>query len=356
MATRPLLPGISSSVVHTPRLKVRVLTSGPASGAPVVFVDGNISSARFWEETMLALPPQNRAIALDLRGYGETEALPVDATRGVRDWSDDLKALVDTLGLGKFHLVGWSMGGGIAMQYAIDHAPHLLSITLLAPMSPYGFGGTRDTKGTPTTVDFSGSGGGTVNPEFLKRLKEGDRSEESPLSPRNVMRAHYFKPPFRATPEREEVFLDDMLSARTGDDFYPGDMTESPNWPGVGPGTHGINNAMSPKYVNLSAFADISPRPPVLWVRGSDDPIVSDTSFYDFAFLGQIGVVPGWPGAEACPPQPMVSQMRAVLDKYKTNGGAYWEKVIEETAHSPHIEKPDEFNRHLHNHLAQAGG
>jgi pimeloyl-ACP methyl ester carboxylesterase len=343
-------------MVQTPRLRVRVLTSGAEDGVPVVFVDGNISSARFWEETMLALPPEYRAIAVDLRGYGETEALPVDATRGVRDWSDDLKALVDTLGLGRFHLVGWSMGGGIAMQYAIDHPSDLLSITLTAPMSPFGFGATRDTQGTPTTEDFAGSGGGTANPEFVKRLKEGDRSEESPLSPRNVMNAHYFKPPFRVSSEREEVFLDDILSARVGDGFYPGDMTESANWPGVAPGKSGFNNAMSPRYCNLSGFADISPRPAVLWVRGTDDPIVSDTSFYDFAFLGQIGAVPGWPGAELCPPQPMVSQMRAVLDAYKSKGGSYREEVIQDTAHSPHIEKAEKFNRLLHSHLREAAG
>ena len=35
-------------------------------------------------------------------------------------------------------------------------------------------------------------------------------------------------------------------------------------------------------------------------------------SFFDFGFLGQIGAVPGWPGAEAYPVQPMVSQLRAV--------------------------------------------
>jgi pimeloyl-ACP methyl ester carboxylesterase len=39
----------------------------------------------------------------------------------------------------------------------------------------------------------------------------------------------------------------------------------------------------------------------------------------------------------------MVSQMRAVLDKYSANGGSYQELMITDAAHSPHIEKPGEF-------------
>jgi pimeloyl-ACP methyl ester carboxylesterase len=84
-------------------------------------------------------------------------------------------------------------------------------------------------------------------------------------------------------------------------------------------------------------------KPPILWVRGDADMIVSDLSFFDFGGLGQMGFVPGWPGADVFPPQPMVSQTRAVLERYQANGGSYQEVVIADTAHSPHIEKPEAF-------------
>jgi pimeloyl-ACP methyl ester carboxylesterase len=355
MAEESLLPGITSVTVPTNRLQKRVLTSGPDDGVPVILVHGNTSAARFWEETMLALPAPYRVLAPDLRGYGQTEALPLDATRGLRDWSDDLHALVAALGLGPAHLVGWSMGGGVVMQYAIDHPADVRSLTLVDPLAPYGFGGTKDTAGTPTYPDFAGAGGGTANPEFVKLLREGDRGADSPTSPRNVMNTFYFKPPFKAAPDREEVFVTEMLSMRIGDDFYPGDMTTSENWPGVAPGPRGINNAMAPGYCNLSAFAQVTPQPPVLWVRGADDQITSDTSFFDFGFLGQLGAVPGWPGAEVYPPQPMVGQIRAVLDAYQAAGGRYWEKVIADCGHSPHVEKPAEFMAALLEHLQHAG-
>jgi pimeloyl-ACP methyl ester carboxylesterase len=357
MANGPLLPGITEATVDTGRLKMHVLVSGPQDGDPVVLVHGNMSSGPFWEETMLTLAAEGyRVLAPDLRGYGDTEAVPVDGTRGMRDWSDDLKALVTALDLGRFHLVGWSMGGGVAMQYAIDNGADLLSLTLESPISPYGFGGTKDAQGTPNHNDYAGSGGGTANPEYVRLVKEGDRGGESPFSARSVLNNFYFKPPFRVAPAREEAFVTSVLKTRIGDDFYPGGMTDSPNWPNVAPGTGGFNNAMSPRYLNLGAFANIEHRTPVLWVRGADDQIVSDTSLFDFGFLGQIGAVPGWPGAEVCPPQPMIAQTRAVLDAYKANGGGYWELTISDSGHSPHIEKPEEFNAALLKHLRLAAG
>ena len=68
----------------------------------------------------------------------------------------------------------------------------------------------------------------------------------------------------------------------------------------------------------------------------------ADTSLFDLGFLGQLGAVPGWPGAEAYPPQPMKTQVRAVLDAYQANGGSYREVVLVDCGHSPHVEKQDE--------------
>src|SRR5215467_10681018 len=94
MTDSTFLPGISSEIIQTPRLATHVLTSGPQDGEPAVFVHGNVSSAVFWEETMLALPAQYRAIAFDMRGFGDSETAPIDAERGgMKDFADDLHAL-----------------------------------------------------------------------------------------------------------------------------------------------------------------------------------------------------------------------------------------------------------------------
>src|SRR5260370_35827 len=320
LSTVPLLPGITQHKIRTDRLKMAYLAAGTGK-TPIVLVHGNVSSSHFFQDFMLALAATGRYTvhATDMRGYGDSEVLPVDATRGVRDFSDDLASFVQALGLTSFHLLGWSLGGNVVMQYAIDHPGHLLSLTLQAPGSPFGFGGTKDANGTPTWPDFAGSGGGTANPDFAQRIANGDRGNEQ-TSPRTVMNTFYFKPTFRPAPDREEMYLTSLLSTQVTPSNYPGDMSTSENWPGVGPGTQGVNNALSPKYMNQGDFATISSKPPVLWVRGADDQIVSDTSFFDFGFLGQLGIVPGWPGAETYPPQPMVTQIRTVLDRYQANG------------------------------------
>jgi pimeloyl-ACP methyl ester carboxylesterase len=235
------------------------------------------------------------------------------------------------------------MGGGVAMQMALDASERLASLTLVSPLSPYGFGGTVDTQGTPLSPDFAGSGGGTVNPIFVQRIKEGDRGSEDANSPRNVLRAFYVHPGFRPAPELEDEWVTSMLSTKTGEDYYPGDFTPSSDWPGVAPGSRGVANAMSPEYVDLSALSQIEPQPPILWIRGARDLIVSDRSMFDLAVLGEMGLVPDWPGPRVAPPQPMLAQTRVVLDAYAAAGGSYQETVYENSAHSPHLEEPDRF-------------
>ncbi|MEZ4592766.1 MAG: alpha/beta fold hydrolase [Chloroflexota bacterium] len=346
MSTVPTLSGITSQMVQTDRLNVHVLTSGPEDGTAVLFVHGNVSSATFWEETMLALPAGYRGIAVDLRGYGDTEPLPISGPSGMADWAADVRAVVEAMGLGQHHIVGHSMGGGIVMRYAINHAADLLSITLVDPVSPYGYGGSKGANGAMTYADGAPSG---INPEFVQLLANGESGLENPMSPRNVLRGFYVKPPFIS--EREDDLVASMLTTKIGDDHYPGNAVASANWPGAAPGDKGVLPAFNRKYFDASALANIDPKPPVLWVRGADDLIVSDYAMFDLAALGHMGAVPGWPGDEECPPQPMLAQTRAVLDSYAANGGSYREEVIEDAGHSPYLEKPAAFNTIFHAHL-----
>ncbi|MGD1993796.1 MAG: alpha/beta hydrolase, partial [Anaerolineae bacterium] len=290
MSSIPTMEGIDSHIVQTDRLDIHVLTAGANDDTPVLFIHGNGSSATFWEETMLALPVGFHGIAPDMRGYGDTEPLPVDATLGLDDMVADVLALVDALGLEEYHIVGHSMGGGIVMKVAIARPEDLLSITLVDTMSPYGYSGSKDVEGTPCYEDGAPAGAAGVNPEFVRLMSEKDRGTENPVSPRNVLRQFYVKPPF--VPEREEALLSSMLSLRVGEDWYPGDSIPSEHWPGAAPGTRGIVNAFSRKYFEASAIVDIDPKPPVLWIRGADDLVVSNAAMWDIAALGAMDLVP----------------------------------------------------------------
>lgn len=344
MSTVPTLAGITSKMIETPRLKTHVLFSGPDHGTPVLFIHGNAASSTCWEEIMLKLPEGFRGIAPDLRGYGDTEDKLIDATRGTKDWVEDLLALMDGLNIEKAHVVGHSMGAAITFGFVAAASERFLSVTLVNASSPYGFGGTKDIEGTPCYDDFAGSGGGVVNAEFTRLIAAGDRSSDNPqASPRVVMNSFYWKPPFK--PAREEELLSSMLTEKIGEQKYPGDFVPSSNWPNVAPGKFGPINALSPKFVgdSVEKFISAPAKPHILWIRGDSDMIVSDTSFFDMGYLGKLGYVPGWPGEEVYPPQPMVSQVRHILDQYKASGGSYEEIVVADTAHFPYIEKPEEF-------------
>ena len=347
-----LLPGITAERVPTSRLTVNVLAmAGRTTGQNVLFVHGNVSSSLFWQSLMLALPEPSEPLAIDLRGFGDTDDEPVDATRGVRDFSDDLAAAIEALALDTVHLVGWSMGGGVVLQYLVDRpgVHRVASLTLVDPVSPFGFGGTKGVDGMLCDPRGAGSGAGGANPEFVERLAGQDRTDNSVLSPRRVLLAHYVKPPH--VPEHLDILVESMLSTRVGTDNYPGDSRPVDAWPGFAPGDHGVLNTMAPTHFRIADLSEVEPKPPVLWLRGADDVIVSDTSLYDLAYLGSIGAVPGWPGEQACPPQPMVAQTRAVLNGYAVAGGRYREVVIQDAGHGPHLDQPARFLAELTDHL-----
>ncbi|MHA6780789.1 alpha/beta fold hydrolase [Pseudonocardia saturnea] len=328
-----LLPGVRSADVDTDRIRMHYLESG--SGPVVVMVHGNLSTGRFYEHLMPELPGY-RVLAPDMRGFGRSEDAPLDARRGLDDWADDLDAFLRALGITEpVHLVGWSTAGAAIARFAM--ARPVASLTFIDPVSPHGYGGTHP-DGTPCAPDFAGSGAGGVNPELVQRLRDGDASAESPFSIRNVMNAFYFAPTHREPPEREDLLVEEILLTVVGDRNYPGDAVASENWPGTAPGVSGILNALSPKYCDWTGLVDVDPKPPVLWTHGAADLVVTDGSALELGTLGAAGAIPGWPGAEEFPPQPMVSQIRALLEHYAAAGGPVRTEIFEGSGHGPHMD------------------
>ena len=344
------MPAVSAKTKQTSRLRMHYLEAGPEDGVPVVLIHGNLSTGDFFIPTMERAPERYRLIAPDMRGFGDTERLPIDATRGLRDWADDTHSLLEALGIAAPpHLAGWSTGGAAIASYAMDRP--VASLTFIDPVSPYGFGGVKR-DGTPCFPDYAGSGGGTGNPEFTQRIKDGDRGEESQVSPRAVMNSSYWAPAHREPKAHEDRLVDAILKSVTGDDGYPGDLVPSPNWPGMAPGTRGILNALSPKYCNWSKIVDLEPKPPVLWTHGTADIVVADGSPWEMGTLGQLGAIPGWPGAEVFPPQPQVTQIRDVLSAYADRGGRVQMEMFEGSGHFPAADAADRWHKVYFDFLA----
>lgn len=309
--------------IKTSRLRTACFRAGEGNQKKLLVLHGNISSSIFFMPLVPYLEEDYDILVPDLRCFGNTEVLPIDATRGYRDWSDDVYSLCEAVGWKKFTLLGWSMGGDIAMQFVIDHGEMVDKLVLVAPGSPYGFGGTKDEKGTPYTPAGLGSGGGCANPVLVMSGQMWDKTFFWDL-----LHKYLFKPPFRLSREWEERFTDAASRMRIGSDYYPGDYSLTWKWPYVVSGDHGVLNTMSPVHGNLTPFLDVDPKPEVLWIRGDADQIVSDGSMMELGYLGKIGMVPGWPGEKLYPPQPMIRQTRYFLDQYQERGGRYCELMI----------------------------
>jgi len=102
---------------------------GNPDGWPILFVHGLAQShLSFLPQFASNLADRHRLIAYDLRGHGES-AKPLDPSffNDGRRWADELEAVIDSLGVAKPILVGWSLGGRVLRQYLIHYGDRRIS-------------------------------------------------------------------------------------------------------------------------------------------------------------------------------------------------------------------------------------
>ncbi len=90
-------------------------------------------------------------------------------------------------------------------------------------------------------------------------------------------------------------------------------------------------------------------------MHGSADVVIADGSAWELGALGAAGAVPGWPGEQVFPPQPMVAQIRAVLERYGAAGGRVEIERFEGSGHFPAIDAEERFASVLWDFLASLG-
>ncbi|MDF1503179.1 alpha/beta fold hydrolase [Roseisolibacter sp. H3M3-2] len=96
------------------------------SGPAVVLVHGGLVDARMWDAQVGDLARDHRVVRYDLRGAGRSSP-------AVEGWShvDDLHAVLDTLGVARATLVGLSLGGAVATEYALAHPDRVSGLVLV---------------------------------------------------------------------------------------------------------------------------------------------------------------------------------------------------------------------------------
>lgn len=87
------------------------------SGSPLVLLHGGLASSALFGPVLPALAARHRVIAVDLQGHGRTA--DVDRPIDVRLMADDIAALIEHLALGRPDVMGYSLGGGVALQLGV---------------------------------------------------------------------------------------------------------------------------------------------------------------------------------------------------------------------------------------------
>jgi pimeloyl-ACP methyl ester carboxylesterase len=121
----------SCAVAHH-RIHYRDCGTGPV----LVLLHGIGSGAGSWQLLAERLAPHMRVIAWDAPGYGDSDALTV-AEPSASDYAERLQALVTTLGLQRFVLVGHSLGAMMAAAYAAKYPQQLHALLLADPAQGY---------------------------------------------------------------------------------------------------------------------------------------------------------------------------------------------------------------------------
>jgi len=126
--------GLEADTLTVADLRIPTLHRG--RGNPVVFVHGFGGDKESWLTLVSRLPAKQSVVALDLPGFGR--ASPIDASRAsARHQAAVVLAVLRQLGIDRAHVVGSSMGGGIALRLAADAQEHVASLTLLGSVGPW---------------------------------------------------------------------------------------------------------------------------------------------------------------------------------------------------------------------------
>lgn len=99
-------------------------------GTPILFLHGSgtgVTAAANWWLNLPELSKQGRCIAIDSVGYGQSVA-PENIAYGIKEWVRHAVRTLDALGIEKTWIVGNSLGGWLAFQFAIDYPERLLGI------------------------------------------------------------------------------------------------------------------------------------------------------------------------------------------------------------------------------------
>jgi pimeloyl-ACP methyl ester carboxylesterase len=121
-------PAASGKYAHVNGIDLYYETYG--TGAPLVLLHGGLGAIEMFGPLLPALAQNRQVIAVDLQGHGRTA--DIDRPMTYENMADDVAALMTSLKLDKADVMGYSLGGGVALQVAIRHPEVARKLVLMS--------------------------------------------------------------------------------------------------------------------------------------------------------------------------------------------------------------------------------
>jgi pimeloyl-ACP methyl ester carboxylesterase len=123
-------PGLKKLTFDSGGVKIRYVVQGRENGEPVLLIHGFLADVeKQWTPVIKALVKDYKVIAFDCRGHGDSDK-PHDPKKYGLEMVKDAVRLLDHLKIPKAHVVGYSMGGNIALQVAVRYPERVRTLTL----------------------------------------------------------------------------------------------------------------------------------------------------------------------------------------------------------------------------------
>ena len=131
---------------------------GISGRTPLLFIHGFGSDSQTWRYSLGELSKTREVWTIDLPGHGNSIEFPMayESKSLFNEYAQILKEFLKKAGLKKVHLIGHSLGGGIALKFALNHLNYVSSLTLFAPMGL----------------------GDSINEKFIESFAKGESVEE----------------------------------------------------------------------------------------------------------------------------------------------------------------------------------
>ncbi len=143
------------------------------NGTPILLIHGNFGDRRHWDDQFAAFSARHRVIRYDVRGFGKS-SVPIEGEQYAHH--QDAAALLLHLGVEAAHIVGVSMGAGIATDFVLEHPKMSLSLVSVGPwVVGYQSPAAEELFGAFKQVGsaFLQNGSSTALEEFLSQMLKG---------------------------------------------------------------------------------------------------------------------------------------------------------------------------------------